>query len=82
MSYDILKPLGMFMCSFKIKFISISILTFKDEETGKMSARGAHVWKVSEGELTNPPVLSSLHSLNIDAKYVFFLNTTIILNIT
>ena len=35
LSYDILKPLGMFMCPFKIKFISISTLTFKDEESGK-----------------------------------------------
>ena len=71
------------MCPFKIKFVSTLILIFKDEESGKMSARGVHVLKVSEGELTNPPVLSSLHSLNIDAEYVFFsLNTTIILNIT
>ena len=51
LSYDISKPLGMFMFPFfKIKFISISTLTFKDEESGKMSARGACVWKVSEGE--------------------------------
>ena len=50
-----------------------------------MSAEGASVWKVGEGELTNPPMLSSLHSLNIDAEYVciyLILNTTIILNIT
>ena len=48
-----------------------------------MSAEGAHVWKVGEGELTNPPVLSSLHSLHIDTKYVFTsLNTIITLNIT
>ena len=47
-----------------------------------MSAGGAHVWKVSESELTNPPMLSSLRSLNIDAEYVFIsLNTIIILNI-
>ena len=74
----------MWLCvHFKIKFVSISILIFKNEESGKMSAGGAHVWKVSEGELTNPPMLSSLHSLNIDAKYVFIsLNTIIILNIT
>ena len=59
---------------------AISILIFKNEEVGKMSAGGAHVWKVSEGELTNPPMLSSLCSLNIDAKYVFIsLNTIIIL---
>ena len=68
---------------FKIKFISISILIFKNKESGKISAEGAHVWKVGEGELTNPPMLSSLHSLNIDAKCVFIsLNTIIILNIT
>ena len=73
----------MFMCPFKIKFVSILTLIFKDEESGKMSAGGACVLKVSEGELTNPSVLGSLHSLNIDAEYVFIsLNTTIILNIT
>ena len=49
----------------------------------KMSAGSAQVWKVSEGELTNPPMLGNLHSSNIDAKYVFiFLSTIIILNIT
>ena len=81
MSYDILKSFGMFMCPFKIKFVSILTLIFKDKESGKMSARGAHVLKVSEGELTNPPVCS-LCSLNIDDEYVFIsLNTTIILNI-
>ena len=58
------------------------MLIFKNEESGKMSAEGACVWKVGEGELTNPPVLSSLCSLNIDAEYVFIsLNTIIILNI-
>ena len=58
------------------------MLIFKNEESGKMSAGGARVWKVGEGELTNPPMLSSLHSLNIDAEYVFIsLNTIIILNI-
>ena len=67
---------------FKIKFISISILIFKNEESGKMSAGGAQVWKVSEGELTDPPVLSNLCSSNIDAEYVFiFLSTIIILDI-
>ena len=82
MSYDVLKSLGMFMCPFKIKFVSILIIIFKDKESGKMSARGAHVLEVREGELTNPPMLGSLHPLNIDAKYVFIsLNTTIILNI-
>ena len=72
----------MFICPFRIKFVSILTLIFKDEESGKMSARGACVLKVSEGELTYPPVLDSLCSLNIDAKYVFIsLNTNIILNI-
>ena len=72
----------MFMCPFKIKFVSILTLIFKDEESGKMSAGGAHALKLSEGELTNPPVLGSLCSLNIDAEYVFIsLNITIILNI-
>ena len=48
-----------------------------------MSAEGAQVWRVGEGELTNLPMLSSLHSLNIDAEYVFIsLNTGITLNIT
>ena len=79
LGYDILKSLGMFMCPFKIKFVSISTLIFSDEESGKMSARGAHVWKVSEGELTNPPVLSSLCSLNIDTEYVllFFMHISL-----
>ena len=68
---------------FKIKFVSISILFFKKEEIGKMSAKGAHVWKVGEGELTNPPMLSSIFSLYIDAEYVFIsLNVIITLNIT
>ena len=35
-----------------------------------MSAEGVRVWKVGEGELTNPPALSSPCSLHIDAKYV------------
>ena len=48
-----------------------------------MSAEGAHVWKVGEGEPANQPVLSSFCSLNIDAEYVFIsLNTIIILNST
>ena len=47
-----------------------------------MSAEDVHVWKVSEGESTNSPMLSSFHSLNIDAEYVFIsLNTIFILNI-
>ena len=61
----------MFTCPFKMKFVSISTLIFKDKESGKMSAKGARVLEVSEGELANPPMLSSFHSLNIDAEYVF-----------
>ena len=42
------------------------------KQGGKMGAGGAQVHGTSEkGELTNPPVLSSLHPSNIDAKYVF-----------
>ena len=48
-----------------------------------MSAEGARVWKVGEGELMNPPMLSSPHSLHTDAKYVLIsVNTIIILNFT
>ena len=47
-----------------------------------MSARDTCALKLSGGELINSPVLDSLHSLNIDAEYVFiFLNIIIILNI-
>ena len=53
---------------FKIKLVSISTSTFKNEESGKMSAEGACVWKVGEGESTNPPMLGSPHFLNTDAK--------------
>ena len=35
---------------FKIEFVNILILIFKNEESGKMSAEGACVWKVGEGE--------------------------------
>ena len=72
MTYDILNSLDMCMCPFRIKFVSILTLIFKDKESGKMSARGACALKLIEGELTNLPVLGSLHSLNIDAEYVFF----------
>ena len=47
-----------------------------------MSARDIHALKLGGGELINSPVLDSLHSLNIDAEYVFvFLNIIIILNV-
>ena len=46
-----------------------------------MSARDSHALQLSAGELINSPVLDSLHSLNIDAEYVFiFSNIIIILN--
>ena len=60
------------MCSFKDGICkNFNINFFKNEESDKMSAESAHVQKMSEGESTNSPVLSSLHSPNIDAKYVF-----------
>ena len=47
-----------------------------------MSAGDTCALKLGGGELINSPVLASLCSLNIDAKYVFiFLNIIIILNI-
>ena len=48
-----------------------------------MSAEGAHVWKVGEGELMNPPMLSSpwLIYILMLSMYSFSLNTRIILNI-
>ena len=65
----------------KIEFVNIfDIDIFKNKESYEMSAEGAHVQKMSERESTNSPVLSSLHSSNIDAEYVFFLSTIIILD--
>ena len=47
-----------------------------------MSAGDTHALEFSGGELINLPVLDSLHSLNIDAEYLFvFLNIIIILKI-
>ena len=47
-----------------------------------MSAEGAHVWKVGEGESMNPPMLGGPCSSNIDAEYVFVsLNSIIVWNI-
>ena len=37
-----------------------------------MSARDTRALELSGGELINSPVLDSLHSLNIDAEYVFY----------
>ena len=68
---------------FKIKLASILILTLKNEESGKMSAEGACVWKVGEGESMNPPVFGSPRSPNVYAEYVFVsLNSIIVWNIT
>ena len=69
----------------KIEFCKyFNINFFKNKESDKMSAKCAHVQKTSEGESTNSPVLSSLCSPHIDAKYVFiiiFFSTIIILDI-
>ena len=43
----------MFMSPFRIKFVSILTLIFKDEESGKMCAGGVHALKLREGELTS-----------------------------
>ena len=60
------------MCPFKNRICKhFDIIFFKNEESDKMSAEGAHVQKMSEGESTDSPVLSSLHSPNIDIEYVF-----------
>ena len=44
---------------------------FKNEESDKMSAKVAHVQKISEGESKNSPMSSGPHSPIIDAEYVF-----------
>ena len=60
------------MCPFKNRIYKhFNINFFKNEESDKMSAESAHVQKMSEGESTNSPVLSSPHSPNIDTEYVF-----------
>ena len=72
------------MCLFKNRICKhFNINFFKNEESDKMSAEGAHVCKMSEGESTNSLMLSSLCSLNIDAEYIFifFLSTIIIIDI-
>ena len=52
-----------------------NINPFKDKEGDKMSADSAHIQGASGGESTISPVVSSSHSLTIDAEYVFcFLN--------
>ena len=60
------------MCPFKNRIYKhFNINFFKNEESDKMSGESAHVQKMSEGESTNSPMLSSLHSPNIDTEYVF-----------
>ena len=60
------------MCLFENRIYEhFNVNSFKNEESGKMSAKGAHVQKTSEGESTNSPVLSSPHSPIIDTEYVF-----------
>ena len=63
----------MYLCAYlKIEFMKhFNVNFFKNEESAKMSAKGAHVQKTSEGESANSPVSSSPHSPIIDAKYVF-----------
>ena len=64
--------LDVFMCLFKSRIYEhFNVNSFKNKEGGKMSAKGAHVQKTSEGESTNSPVSSSPCSLIIDAGYVF-----------
>ena len=64
--------LDVFMCLFKNRIYEhFNVNFFKNEESNKMSAKGAHVQKTSEGESTNSPVSSSPHSPIIDAEYVF-----------
>ena len=63
--------LEIFMCLFKNKIYEhFNVNFFKNEESDTMSAKSAHVQKTSEGESTNPPVLSSPCSPIIDAEYV------------
>ena len=60
------------MCPFKSRIHEhFNINFFKNEESDKMSADSAHVQRTSEGESTNSPAPSSLHSLTINAEYVF-----------
>ena len=60
------------MCPFKNRIYKhFNINFFKNEESDKINAESAHVQITSEGESTNSPVLSSPHSPNIDAEYVF-----------
>ena len=47
------------------------LISFKNKESDKMSAKSAHVQKTSEGESTNSPMSSSSCSPMIDAEYVF-----------
>ena len=60
------------MCPFKNRIYKhFNINFFKKKESDKMSAESAHVQKMSEGESTNSPMLSSPYCPNIDAEYVF-----------
>ena len=60
----------------------LKINSFKNEESDKMSADSAHVQGASGGESMDSPVVSSSHSLTIDAEYVFhFSNIITIFNI-
>ena len=49
----------------------LTINSFKNEESDKMSADSSHVQGASRGESTNSLVVSGSQSLTIDTKYVF-----------
>ena len=49
----------------------LNINSFKDEESGRMSADSAHLQGTSGGESTNSLIVSGSHSLTIDTEYVF-----------
>ena len=60
------------MCLFRNRIYEcFNVNFFKNEESDKMSAKGAHVQETNEGESTNSSVSSSPHSPIIDAEYVF-----------
>ena len=55
----------------------LNINSFKNEESDKMSADSVPVQGASGGVSMDLPVLSSSHSLTIDAKYVFYFSNII-----
>ena len=60
------------MCLFKNRIYEhFNVNFFKNKESDKMSAKGAHVQETNQGESTNPPVSSSPCSPISDTEYVF-----------